>query len=141
MGMRRKLLERLQAAMSEVARQLLVPVAELNPVPGEVPVVEVAFPGTERLPIYVTDAGSQLLCICYLWREADVKRKTRGRLLETLLDLNPSVPLSSFGRIGEHYVLFGALNRKATPEDLALELATLSENASDALATLVDYLR
>ena len=141
MGMRRKLLERLQESMHGVARQLGIPLAEINPVPGEVPVIEVAFPGAERLPIYVTDAGTQLLCICYLWRESDVRPRSRSKLLETLLDLNPSVPLSSFGRIGEHFVLFGALSRKATADDLALEISALSENASDALATLANFLR
>lgn len=141
MGMRRKLLERLQAALPEIARQLSVANAELTPVAGEAPVVEIGFSGADRLPIYVTDAGAQLLCIVYLWRESDVRPRSRTRLLQTLLELNPSVPLSSFGRIGEHYILFGALNRKATPADLALEITTLSENASDALATLGPYLR
>lgn len=141
MGMRRKLLERLQSALPDIARQLGVAACELTPVPGEAPVVEIGFSGGERLPIYVTDAGAQLLCIVYLWREADLKPRSRGKLLETLLELNPSVPLSSFGRIGEHYILFGALNRKATPDDLVVEITTLSENASDALATLGHYLR
>jgi uncharacterized protein YjfI (DUF2170 family) len=67
-------------------------------------------------------------------------RSSRSKLLETLLDLNPSVPLSAFGRIGEHFVLFGALSPEATAEDMALELATLSDNGRDALSTLSDYL-
>lgn len=121
-------------------KQLGVTDVEVSSMPGEVPVIEVGFPTADRLPIYVTDAGSQLLCISYLWRDADIRPKRRAKLLETLLDLNPSVPLSSFGRIGEHYVLFGALSPDATPDDLALELATLSDNGRDALATLSDYL-
>lgn len=141
MGIARKLQDRLQKSLPLLARQLIEPTAELSPVAGEVPVVELVFPHSERLSIYITDAGAQLLCICYLWREADLLLARRGELLETLLDLNPSVPLSSFGRIGEHYVLFGALSPQANAEDLALELATLSENAVDALATLAPYLR
>jgi hypothetical protein len=141
MGVPRTLLGRLQQSLPLLARQLLAPGAELIAIAGDIPVVEVAFPDSERLSIYVTDAGAQLLCICYLWREADVRKSSRNALLETLLDLNPSVPLSSFGRIGEHYVLFGALSPDASIEDLALELSTLSENALDALATLAPYLR
>lgn len=141
MGIARKLQDRLQKSLPLLARQLIEPAAELSPVAGEVPVVELVFPQSERLSIYITDAGAQLLCICYLWREADLLPARRSELLETLLDLNPSVPLSSFGRIGEHYVLFGALSPQANAEDLALELATLSENAVDALATLAPYLR
>lgn len=136
----RKLVSLIEKTVPLLQRHLLIDAIDVTPMAGEVPVIEVGFPDVERLPIYITDAGSQLLCISYLWRDADVKAKQRGKLLETLLDLNPSVPLSAFGRIGEHFVLFGALSPEATPEDLALELATLSDNGRDALATLSDYL-
>lgn len=129
-----------ERSMPLLQRHLLLEAVEFALVPGALPVLEVGFPGSDRLPIYVTDAGSQILCISYLWRDADVRPKRRGKLLETLLDLNPSVPLSSFGRIGEHYVLVGALSTAATAEDMALELATLSDNGRDALATLAEFL-
>jgi uncharacterized protein len=141
----RKLMARVTPAAQAAALQLGLAGAELEPLKGTVPVVQVSFTGTEnsadRLPIYVTDAGSQLLCISYLFQERDVKSKSRTALLETLLDLNPSVPLSDFGRIGEHYVLVGALSPNSSTDDLALELATLSDNATDALATLKDFLK
>ncbi|MCU7376312.1 YjfI family protein [Paucibacter sp. O1-1] len=60
--------------------------------------------------------------------------------METLLDLNPSVPLSAFGRIGGHFVLFGALSPESSPRDVALELATLSDGGRDAISTLSDFL-
>jgi uncharacterized protein len=140
----RKLMARVEPAAQAAALQLGLLSAELEPLKGTVPVVQVSFNGGEsndRLPIYVTDAGSQLLCISYLFQERDVKSKSRTALLETLLDLNPSVPLSDFGRIGEHYVLVGALSPNSSSDDLALELATLSDNATDALATLKDFLK
>jgi uncharacterized protein len=140
----RKLMARVEPAAQAAAKQLGLASAELEPLKGAVPVVQVSFNGGEhsdRLPIYVTDAGSQLLCISYLFQERDVKSKSRTALLETLLDLNPSVPLSDFGRIGEHYVLVGALSPNSSSDDLALELATLSDNATDALATLKDFLK
>lgn len=136
----RKLVSLIERSVPLLRRQLQLDAVEVAPMPGEVPVIEVAFPTAERLPIYVTDAVSQLLCISYLWREGDIRPKQRAKLLETLLDLNPSVPLSAFGRIGEHYVLIGALSPDATPDDMALELATLSDNGRDALATLSIYL-
>jgi len=140
MGRRRKLKALITDTLPKLRKQLLVDVIEIAPVQGEVPVIEISFPQCERLSIYVTDAQSQLLCISYLWRDSDVKDGRRGELLETLLELNPSVPLSAFGRIGEHFVLVGALGPDATADDMALELATLSDNGRDALATLSDFL-
>jgi uncharacterized protein len=136
----RKLVTLLEKTVPLLQRHLLTEGIDVTPMPGDVPVIELGFADADRLPIYITDAGSQLLCISYLWRDADVKAKQRSQLLETLLDLNPSVPLSSFGRIGEHFVLFGALSPAATAEDMALELATLSDNGRDALASLSDFL-
>jgi uncharacterized protein len=140
MASRRRLTSLIKAAVPLLRRQILVDAIDVVPVAGEVPVIEIAFPGSERLPIYVTDAGSQLLCISYLWRDADVKPRLRAKLLETLLDLNPSVPLSSFGRIGEHFVLVGALSPAASAADMALELATLGDNGRDALTALAEFL-
>jgi uncharacterized protein YjfI (DUF2170 family) len=140
MASRRRLTQLIKASVPLLKRQILVDAVDVVPVAGEVPVIEIAFPGSERLPIYVTDAGSQLLCISYLWRDDEVKPRLRAKLLETLLDLNPSVPLSSFGRIGEHFVLVGALSPAASPADMALELATLGDNGRDALVTLAGFL-
>jgi uncharacterized protein YjfI (DUF2170 family) len=140
MASRRRLINLIKAAVPLLKRQILVDAIDVVPVAGEIPVIEIAFPGSERLPIYVTDAGSQLLCISYLWRDADVRPRLRAKLLETLLDLNPSVPLSSFGRIGEHFVLVGALSPAASAADMALELATLGDNGRDALTALADFL-
>jgi uncharacterized protein len=137
----RKLMAKVEPAAQAAALQLGLSGAELEPLKGTVPVVQVNFTASDRLPIYVTNTGSQLLCISYLFQERDVKAKSRVALLETLLDLNPSVPLSDFGRIGEHYVLIGALSPHSSTEDVALELATLSDNATDALATLKDFLK
>jgi uncharacterized protein len=115
----RKLMAKVEPAAQAAALQLGLSGAELEPLKGTVPVVQVNFTASDRLPIYVTNTGSQLLCISYLFQERDVKAKSRVALLETLLDLNPSVPLSDFGRIGEHYVLIGALSPHSSTEDVA----------------------
>lgn len=113
----------------------------LHPIPGPVPVVQISIEGREELPIFVTCSDSQILCMCYLWTDDEVLSERRTELLETLLDLNPSVPLSSFGRIGQRYVLFGALARDAWTEDIAQDISTLSDNALDALDALSEFLK
>lgn len=113
---------------------------QLHPIPGEVPVVQVSIEGREELPIFVTCSDTQILCMCYLWTDEEVLAERRTELLETLLDLNPSIPLSSFGRVGKRYVLFGALARDARSEDIAKDIAALSDNALDALEALSEFL-
>lgn len=115
-------------------------VIQLQPIPGEVPVIQVSIEGREELPIFVTCSDSQILCMCYLWSETEVQAARRTELLETMLDLNPSVPLSSFGRVGDRYVLFGALARNAGVEDVAQDVVALSDNALDALEALSEFL-
>ncbi|MCB1635981.1 MAG: DUF2170 family protein, partial [Xanthomonadales bacterium] len=131
---------RLQRVLPLLQRKLLTEGIELNSVGGEVPVVEVGIPGEDRDAIYVTDAGSQLLCIVYLWKTEAVRSERRAELMATMLALNPSVPLSSFGIVGGHYVLFGALSPDSSDDDLALELATLSDNGVDAGLTFAEFL-
>ena len=105
------------------------------------PVIQVSIEGREELPIFLTCSESQILCMCYLWMDDEVRPERRTELLETLLDLNPSVPLSSFGRVGDRYVLFGALSRDARVDDVAKDVAVLSDNALDALDALSEFLK
>ncbi|MDP9894427.1 uncharacterized protein YjfI (DUF2170 family) [Variovorax boronicumulans] len=113
---------------------------QLQPIPGSTPVVQVSIEGRDELPIFITSSDMQIICICYLWTEDEVKPERRTELLESLLDLNPSVPLSSFGRVDGRYVLTGALGRNASVEDVAREVAVLSDNAIDALDALSEFL-
>ena len=113
---------------------------QLQPIPGHTPVVQVSIEGREELPIFITSSDMQVICICYLWTEEEVKPERRTELLESLLDLNPSVPLSSFGRVDGRYVLTGALGRNASVEDIAREVAVHSDNALDALDALSEFL-
>ncbi|MGP1681927.1 MAG: YjfI family protein, partial [Giesbergeria sp.] len=130
-------LEGLDLLTSQIMGGLVV---DLQPITGEVPVVQVSIEGRQELPIFITQAQSQIMCLCYLWTEAEVKPDRRSEMLETLLDLNPSVPLSNFGRVGERYVLVGALSRHASVQDIATEVAVLSDNALDALGALQEFL-
>jgi uncharacterized protein YjfI (DUF2170 family) len=113
---------------------------DLRPIPGTVPVVQVTVEGREELPVYVTCAEPQILCIVYLWGEDEVKPEQRAALPGMLLDLNVAIPLSSFGRIGGRYVLFGSLARNASVQDIAEDVAVLSDNSLDALSAFGEYL-
>ena len=84
---------------------------QLQPISGDVPVLQVSIEGRDELPIFVTCSDTQIICICYLWTDDDVRAERRAELLEALLDLNPSVPLYSFGRVGKRFVLAGQLTR------------------------------
>ncbi|HSC78878.1 MAG TPA: DUF2170 family protein [Chitinolyticbacter sp.] len=132
----------LQHRISEAGQRLAGQLGafDVERIPGEVVVFKVAISGREELPIFITEADSQLLCICYLWTEADIASARRTALLEAMLDLNVAIPLSSFGRIGDKYLLYGALARDAGADDLAQDLLALSDNAVDALEAMADYL-
>ena len=40
---------------------------QLQPIPGDVPVIQVSIEGREELPIFITSSDTQVLCMCYLW--------------------------------------------------------------------------
>jgi hypothetical protein len=113
---------------------------DVQPIPGSVPVLQLTVEGREALPVFITWAEPQVLCIVYLWADDEVRPEQRTALLETLLDLNVSIPLSSFGRIAGRYVLYGALTRTASVSDIAEDVAALSDNALDALSALNEFL-
>jgi uncharacterized protein YjfI (DUF2170 family) len=135
------LLEQLKSLDVLTAEAMGGAMVQLQPIPGDVPVVQVAIDGRQELPIFVTSTDSQILCICYLWSDDEVLPERRTELLQTLLDLNPSVPLSAFGRVGNRFVLIGALSKDARVEDIAHEVAVLSDNALDALTALQEFLK
>lgn len=116
-----------------------VPV-EMQPIPGDVPVVQVSIEGRQELPIYLTASDAQILCLCYLWGDEEVRDDRRTELMQTMLELNPAVPLSSFGRVGDRFVLFGALSKDARVEDIAEDVAVLSDNSLDALEAMAEFL-
>jgi uncharacterized protein YjfI (DUF2170 family) len=132
--------ERMERLDALIGARLSGAAVSFQPIPGEIPVIQVVIGGREELPIFVTASRAQILCICYLWTDAEVIAERRAELMEVLLELNPTIPLSSFGRVDGRYLLFGALSKEARAEDIADEIATLSDNALDALDALAVYL-
>ncbi len=111
------------------------------PISGEQEVLQVQVSGLEEMPIYVTVTDTQILCISYLFKKSELKEGSINELNALLLELSLPMPLSSFGMVGDHYVIYGALALTATAEHVMKELTTLAGNAVDALQTLEPYLK
>ena len=113
---------------------------DCQPIPGETDVLQITVGDFDELPSYVSVTDTQILCITYLFTEDEVKADSRTELLEEMLELNIPMPLSSFSRIGDRYVIFGALSINSSIEDIGYEIITLTENAVEAITALEDYL-
>lgn len=112
-----------------------------QPLPGDVDLLQVTVEGFDEIPVYLSQTDTQLLCISYLWVEDEVKPELKAEMMEAMLDMNIPMPLSSFSRIGERYVVFGALSINSSFDDIAEEIVTLAENSLDALEALGEYLK
>ena len=107
----------------------------------EVQVLQLLIRDREEFPIYVTVDDSQILCVSYLWQEQEIIPEQREALLETLLTLNIPMPLSSFSKIGQQYIIFGALSTRSDTEAILHEIETLSDNTLEAIELMADYLK
>jgi uncharacterized protein YjfI (DUF2170 family) len=58
----------------------------------------------------------------------------------TMLEMNIPMPLSSFSKIGDKYVVFGALAINSPFADIEHELAVLSSNALEVIDDMSEYL-
>lgn len=110
------------------------------PIAGEMDLLQITLEHLQEFPVFVYASDAQILCVTYLWTESEVRAGTRTAMLETMMDMNIAIPLSSFARIGERYVLFGAIGKDSRFESVVTEIVTLSENAADALQAMEDFL-
>lgn len=107
---------------------------------GEVEVLQIEMRGFDGFPIFVTRTDIQIICIIYLWTESEIIASSRLEMLETMLDTSISIPLSSYARVGDRYVLFGALSVSSDFDKLVEEVVTLNENAIDVVSAMEEYL-
>lgn len=107
---------------------------------GEQDVLQVIVEDNNELPIFVTRTDEQILCISYLFESSEVDPERIAELNAMLLQLNIPVPLSAFALIDGRYSIFGALSVNSTFDDIAHEIATLADNAVDALDALEEFL-
>ncbi len=113
---------------------------DCQPISGEVDVLQITIAEREELPIFVSVTDDQILCITYLWGEDEVKPETRSAMQESMLEMNIPMPLSSFSKIGDKYVIFGALSINSTFNDIEHELAVLSNNAIEVIDDMSEFL-
>ena len=102
--------------------------------------IEIVVEDRDEFPIVVSADDEQILCLTYLWDEAQVKVESRTDLLAALLEMNVPLPLSSFGKIGDRYVVFGALAAGSTIGDVVTELEVLSDNTLEAIEIVGPFL-
>lgn len=108
---------------------------------GEVPTLQVTVSDREEFPIYITMDDSQILVVSYLWKESEIKSGAREDLLDALLTLNIPMPLSAFSKLGDQYVIFGALACQSDIKDVIHEVDVLSDNTLEALESVSDFLQ
>lgn len=113
---------------------------ECQPIPGDVDVLQITVEDFEEIPCYVSVTDTQILCITYLMGEDEVKPETRTEMMEEMLELNIPMPLSSFSKIGDRYVIFGALSINSSFDDMCQEIITLCENSVEAITALEEFL-
>lgn len=115
-------------------------VFDCQPIAGEVDVLQITVIDREELPIFMSVTDDQILCITYLWGAEEVKAEKLHEMHESMLEMSIPMPLSSFSKIGDKYVIFGALSINSTFDDIEHELAVLSNNAIEIIDDMNDYL-
>ena len=113
---------------------------DCTPINGEIDVLQVEVIGREEIPIFISISDSQILCIAYLWGEDEVKAELKTNMMEAMLEMNIPMPLSSFAKIENKYVVFGALSVNSALDDIELEIVTLSDNSLEVIAEMDSYL-
>ncbi|MEZ5472131.1 MAG: DUF2170 family protein [Marinicella sp.] len=107
---------------------------------GEVEVLQVDLNDVDGFSVFVTKTNFQIICIIYLWTEAEVKTESRVEMLEMMMDTSISIPLSSYARVEDRYVLFGSLSVNSNMDKVVEEIITLNENALDVMVAMEDFL-
>ena len=115
-------------------------VFDCQPITGDVDVLQITVEGREELPVFVSVTDDQILCITYLWGSDEVKQDKVDDMHTAMLEMSIPMPLSSFSKIGDKYVIFGALSIGSTFDDIEHELAVLSNNAIEIIDDMGDYL-
>ena len=107
----------------------------------DVEMLKVDIQDREEYPAFITVDQEQILCVTYLWREAGVRPETRAELLKAMLLMNLPMPLSSFGKVGDQYLIFGAMAAATSVAEVQHELCVLSDNTLSAIEAMGDYLQ
>ena len=113
---------------------------DCQPIPGDTEVLQITLTDYDELPAFVSVTDTQILCITYLFTQDEVRSGSKAEMMEEMLELNIPMPLSSFAKLGDRYVIFGALAINSSIEDICHEIITLTENAVESIDALEEFL-
>ena len=113
---------------------------DCTPIDGDIDVLQVEVVGREEIPIFISISDTQILCIAYLWGEDEIKAGLKANMMEAMLEMNIPMPLSSFVKVEDKYVVFGALSINSNLDDIELEIAALSDNSLEVISEMDSYL-
>lgn len=135
--------ERLEKLLKELAEAKLSDGTSLSIelFEGDNAVVCIKVEDREEFPIYMTVDEGQILCITYLFGDDQVDQNKRAEMAEVMLMMNISIPLSAFSKIGNQYIMFGALSPRSGTDELLHEIELLSDNVLEAVDAVSDYLK
>ncbi len=129
----------LDGAVSELGLEFKAELIKGNDVNENV--IQVIVDEREEFPVYVTVDSGQILCVSHLWTEQEVKPEKRTEMLDAMLTISIPMPLSAFSKLGNQYLIFGALGKRAPVNEVIEEIATLSENTLTAVEEFATYLK
>ena len=115
-------------------------VFDCQPISGEVDVLQVTIIDREELPIFISVTDDQILCVTYLWGDDEVRAEKVSLMHESMLEMNIPMPLSSFSKIANKYVIFGALSISASLKDIEHEIVVLNNNAIEIIDDMSEFL-
>ncbi len=102
--------------------------------------IEISCSNAEDFPIRLSVTNQQIIALSHLFSEDDIIAEELLSLNDTLLRLSPVIPLSSFGKDGKLYFIFGAMPLGTTFENLVHELEVQAENTVEALEILQELM-
>ena len=98
--------------------------------------IQVVCSSNEEFPINIVKTDMQILTVSHLFSEDEGMDGSLEELNKILLQLNPSIPLSSVGLKDGPYILFGAMAIETLFENLAHELEVQAENVIELLEAI-----
>jgi uncharacterized protein YjfI (DUF2170 family) len=114
---------------------------DVTPIAGDVEVLRIEVEDKEELPIFLSVSDEQILCIVYLFKEQEIIDAKVAEMNNAMLLSDISMPLSSFGKLSDQYILYGALSVSSSLYDILHELEVLSSNSVEALNAMQHYLK
>ena len=95
---------------------------------------------TPETPIILTAPDGQILTVTPLFDTSDIKEDMAAELHIAMLSIGPVMPLSSIGKQGNSYFVYGSMAHGTVFENIVHELQLQVNNTLDTIDALNDYL-